>query len=179
MLYEALAQFAKANAPSFRTPGFEAYLGEARDYFNMRSRVATNPKEITQLSVIDDRTIRIIFRSQEVLNVTQISRSLRVFSMFLIDETHPLNFSNFVSGKRLFRMTASELTVDPENKSDCSDDVVTTQQMAVDSSLLLFKDIIKIMECSNADNEASKAIAKIDDTVKEYFRNRRINYANK
>ena len=73
--------------------GFESYLVEAKDNFNIRSRVATNPKEITELTVIDDKTIRIIFRSQEVLNLSQISRSLRVFSMYLIDETHPLNFS--------------------------------------------------------------------------------------
>ena len=172
MFYEAIAQFAKANAPSFRTPGFEAYLVEAKDYFNMRSRVATNPKKITKLFVIDDRTIRIIFRSQEVLNLSQISRSLRVFSMYLIDETHPLNFSDLVSGKRLFRMTASEFANDSEENTDLADaDELTSPSLENESNLLLLKKIIEIMEYSNVD--ARMTVAKINDTVKEYYKSRR------
>lgn len=108
MFYEVIAQFAKADAPSFRTPGYEEYLSEARDYFNMKSRVATNPKEITELHIIDEKTVRIILRSQDQLKISQVSRSLRVFSMYLIDESHSLNFSGLISGKRLFKMSASE-----------------------------------------------------------------------
>lgn len=114
--YEAIAQFAKADPPSFYTKGYEAYLQEAVKYFNIRSRVATNPKEITELKVEDDRTIRIVLKSQDRLNVTQVSRSLRVFSMYLINETHELNFSDLVSGKRLFRMTATEIAGENDPK---------------------------------------------------------------
>lgn len=116
--YEAIAQFAKADPPSFYSKGYEAYLQEAVKYFNIRSRVATNPKEITELTVEDDRTIRIVFNSQDRLNVSQVSRSLRVFSMYLIDETHELNFSDLVTGKRLFRMTASEIAGENAPKED-------------------------------------------------------------
>lgn len=114
--YEVIAQFAKADPPSFYTKGYEAYLKEAVKYFNIRSRIATNPKEITELKVEDDRTIRIVFISQDRLNISQVSRSLRVFSMYLIDETHELNFADLVSGKRLFRMTASEVASEDDPK---------------------------------------------------------------
>ena len=120
MFYEVIAQFAKADAPSFKTPGYEEYLSEARDYFNIKSRVATNPKEITELHVIDEKTVRIILRSHDQLKISQVSRSLRVFSMYLIDESHPLNFSELVSGKRLFKMAPIhhhfELSGWPETK---------------------------------------------------------------
>ena len=33
--YEVVAQFAKAGAPSFYTEGYESYLQEAKDYFNI------------------------------------------------------------------------------------------------------------------------------------------------
>lgn len=108
--YQVYASFAKAGAPPFSTQGYKTYLHQAKDYFNMRSRTATNAKEIVDLSIIDDETISITFTSQEDLNITQVSRSLRVFSMYLIDKSHQPNFSNLITGKRLFRMQASELS---------------------------------------------------------------------
>lgn len=174
MFYEAIAQFAKANAPSFNTPGYESYLYEAKDYFNMKSRVATNPKEITELTVIDDRTIRIIFRSQEVLNISQISRSLRVFSMYLIDETHPLNFSGLVSGKRLFRMTASEFANDSEDNTDLSEhDEVIEYPLTSGNDLSILKKIIDLMESSIHDNEAKQTVGKLEHIVNDFYENRR------
>ena len=38
--------------------------------------------------------------------------------MYLIDETHELNFSDLVTGKRLFRMTASEIAGENAPKED-------------------------------------------------------------
>lgn len=172
MFYKVIAQFAKANAPSFRTPGFEEHLVEAKDYFNIRSRVATNPKEITELTIIDDKTIRIIFRSQEILNISQISRSLRVFSMYLVDETHSLNFSNLISGKRLFRMSASEYASGSEENTSSSDENERGNNSSAESNLLLLKKIFEIMECSN-DVEARNAIAAVDTVVEDFFRKRR------
>lgn len=136
--YEVIAQFAKADAPSFYTEGYESYLVEAKDYFNIRSRVATNPKEITELHIIDDETIRIIFRSQDELNVAQVSRSLRVFSMYLIDKGHPLNFSSLVSGKRLFRMQASEFAVDNKVRKD--NEQISDEELLIQMSKLIFQE---------------------------------------
>nr|DAL68049.1 MAG TPA: hypothetical protein [Caudoviricetes sp.] len=135
MFYEVIAQFAKADAPSFKTPGYEEYLSEARDYFNIKSRVATNPKEITELHVIDEKTVRIILRSHDQLKISQVSRSLRVFSMYLIDESHPLNFSELVSGKRLFKMSASEFGSSedsglvPDEGENSEDDLLVLKTM--------------------------------------------------
>lgn len=116
--YEVIAQFAKADAPSFKTEGYEALLLEAKDYFNVKSRVASNPKKMTELNIVDDETIRIVFSSNDSLNIAQASRSLRVFIMYLLDETHPLNFSDLVCGKRLFRMSATECITSIGNKTN-------------------------------------------------------------
>lgn len=162
MFYEAIAQFAKADAPSFFTPGYEAYLNEAKDFFNMRSRVATNPKEITELQIVDDRTIRIIFRSHDKLNISQISRSLRVFSMYLIDETHPLNFSDLVSGKRLFRMTASEFA------SDTDTDIGLEENEATGDDLAVIKAMIMLLEDAKKSSKAHEYVVEIVKKLKEY-----------
>lgn len=162
MFYEAIAQFAKADAPSFFTPGYEAYLNEAKDFFNMRSRVATNPKEITELQIVDDRTIRIIFRSHDKLNISQISRSLRVFSMYLIDETHPLNFSDLVSGKRLFRMTASEFA------SDTDTDIGLKENEATGDDLAVIKAMIMLLEDAKKSSKAHEYVVEIVKKLKEY-----------
>ena len=92
--------------------------------------------------------------------------------MYLIDETHPLNFSDLVSGKRLFRMTASEFANDSEENTDLADaDELTSPSLENESNLLLLKKIIEIMEYSNVD--ARMTVAKINDTVKEYYKSRR------
>ena len=175
MFYEVIAQFAKADAPTFRSPGFEPYLMEAKDYFNMKSRVATNPKEITELTVIDDQTIRIVFRSQEILKISQASRSLRVFSMYLIDRTHPLNFSNLVIGKRLFRMSASEIRDISEEKPDMPDThELPAQNHEGMNKLNLLKEVIEILEKSENDVGANTAARKINEIVKNYCMEREI-----
>nr|DAW02810.1 MAG TPA: hypothetical protein [Caudoviricetes sp.] len=150
MFYEVIAQFAKADAPSFKTPGYEGYLSEARDYFNMRSRVATNPKEITELHVIDEKTVRIILRSQDQLKISQVSRSLRVFSMYLIDESHPLNFSELVSGKRLFKMSASEF-----GSGDDSDLVIDEGENSEDD-LQVLKTMISLLDDAKVNRRAKE-----------------------
>lgn len=162
MFYEVIAQFAKADAPSFKTPGYEAYLSEARDYFNMKSRVATNPKEITELNVIDEKTIRIILRSQDQLQVSQVSRSLRVFSMYLIDESHPLNFGELVSGKRLFRMSASEF-VSSTNTDLASDEIEKNED-----DLKILKSIILLLDDAKVNNKAQEVKCEILSVLAKY-----------
>lgn len=101
--------FAKAGAPSFYTCGYKELLLEAKDYFNTKSRTATNAKEINDLSIIDSETISVILYSKDKLNLNQVSRSLRLFSMYLTDKKHNINFSDSVTGKRIFRTNASEI----------------------------------------------------------------------
>lgn len=105
--YDVMAQFAKANAPSFKEEGYWELIEAAWKHFNTRSVVAANPKEITNIEMIDDYTLKISFWSTNELDLQQATRSLRVFSMYLIDEKHEVNFANLISGKRLFKMQAS------------------------------------------------------------------------
>lgn len=165
MYYEVIAQFAKAGAPSFYTPGYEAYLIKAKEYFNMRSRVATNPKEIIELSIVDAETIRIIFTSQMKLKLSQISRSLRVFSMFLVDETHkPLNFSSLVSGRRLFRMSGAVYTGKHTEQLPVSE---CEHEAGVDD-LLLLKQVINVLEASESNTAARDARNAIEKVLDDY-----------
>lgn len=170
MMYEVIAQFAKAGAPSFYTPGYEEYLSEAKDYFNIRSRVATNPKEITELGIVDDRTIRIVFRSHDRLRLEQISRSLRLFSRYLIDEAHPLNFANLISGKRLFRMHASEFATDePEAENDNGDmepDVEINRVCMIEKMCCLLQEM-------DGSLENTEAVRQIDEILENFFARRR------
>lgn len=152
--YEVVAQFAKAGAPSFYTKGYESYLQEAKDYFNIKSRVATNPKEITELSIVDKDTIRLIFRSQDTLNLNQASRSLRLFSMYLISEEHPLNFSHLVTGKRLFRMQVTEIISDDEESS--------TEEMSDDE---LFIRITKLLYREHETVEKRETINRLKEVL--------------
>lgn len=93
--------------------------------------------------------------------------------MYLIDETHPLNFSDLVSGKRLFKMSASEIANDSKENTDLSDDDELIDYSSTGSDLLLLKKIIEIIERSNSDNEAREAATKISNVVKEYDKKRR------
>lgn len=162
MFYELIVQFAKADAPSFKTPGYEEYLSEARDYFNMKSRVATNPKEITELHVIDDKTVRAILRSKDQLKISQVSRSLRVFSMYLIDESHPLNFSELVSGKRLFKMSASEFG------SDADSDLVPDEGENSEDDLLVLKTMISLLDDAKVNIRAKETKNEITELLVNY-----------
>lgn len=114
--YEVLAQPARADSPSFLSEGIPDLLQEGKEHFNKRSLLAANPKQITEIKIIDDLTVKITFWSESALNVGQVSRSLRVLSIFLIDRTRELNLSSMVLGSRLFKMTASFLGTKEESE---------------------------------------------------------------
>lgn len=106
--YVIYAQFAKAKAPTFETEGFKELLNEAKDNFNVSSLLSSNKKEITKLEFIDNKTFKIKLSSQNELNLNQVSRSLRLFTTFLIDDTKQMNFKHLITGKRLFYMKAEK-----------------------------------------------------------------------
>lgn len=136
--YQVIAQFARANPPSFYTEGYEKFLLEAKEHFNTKSRLAANPKEIIELSIIDSETIRIIFSSLDELQISQISRSLRVFSMYLIDEQHPINFSNLITSKRLFRMSASSYDNVDLEKANVDETEMSDDQLLITIAKLIY-----------------------------------------
>lgn len=177
MNYSVIAQFAKAGAPSFYTEGFEKYLSEAKDYFNTRSRLATNPKEIISLITVDEKTIRIIFRSHNKLKLEQVSRSLRVFSMYLIDETHPLNFSSLVSGKRLFRMKASELAsgeaVDVGLPNGNGGEDSNMEPDAEMNKLHILESMCILLQEMDRNSENMEAVREIDVILNKFLKRRK------
>ena len=161
--YEVLAQFAKANAPSFYTDGYSEFLDKAKDFFNMNSLTALNPKKITELEIIDKKTLKIVFQSKDKLNISQASRSLRLFSMYLIDETHPLNFRNLISGKRLFKMSTSEILPNANTKPALKVSVNTKNY-----DLKTVKYLIELLEDSGKSTRAKEYAALIKSTLEEY-----------
>lgn len=117
--YKVYAKFAKAGAPSLYTKGYKELFEDAKKHFNSRALVSTNPREIKELNILNEKTFEIIFESKSKLNINHISRSLRPFTSYLIDEKKSFNLRHLISGRRLFRMIGEETkekTMMQENK---------------------------------------------------------------
>ena len=82
--------------------------------------------------------------------------------MYLIDETHPLNFSDLVSGKRLFRMTASEFA------SDTDTDIGLEENEATGDDLAVIKAMIMLLEDAKKSSKAHEYVVEIVKKLKEY-----------
>lgn len=106
--YYVVAQPARAGSPSFYSEGIPELLDRGIEIFNMKSLVAKNPKFLSRIDILDDLTIKIYFKSTVKLKISQAARSLRVLSMFLVDEKNKPNLSQMVLGSRLFKMNAYE-----------------------------------------------------------------------
>ena len=96
--------------------------------------------------------------------------------MYLIDETHPLNFSSLISGKRLFRMHASEFASEEAEEvrlqngnggmdGDMEPDVEMNKLYLIEKMCLLLRE----MDRSSENIEAVREI----DTILESFLERR------
>ena len=165
--YQTLAQFAKANPPSFYTAGYEKLLMEAVEHFNMRSRLAANPKEILELSILDAGTLRLVFSSENRLNEPQISRSLRVFSMYLIREDAEPGFRHLVTGKRLFRMESSEL-----GAAEPAPQALDTLPPACDR-LRLAQRLLTLLLAAEGDAQAEACVRDIESILQKWEKSRR------
>jgi len=165
--YQTLAQFAKVNPPSFYTAGYEKLLMEAVEHFNMRSRLAANPKEILELRVLDAGTLKLVFASENRLNEPQISRSLRVFSMYLIREDAEPSFRHLVTGKRLFRMESSEIeAVEPAPKA------MDTPPPAC-NGLSMAHRLLTLLLADEDDVQAEACVREIEKILKKWEKSRR------
>lgn len=96
------------------------------------------------------------------LEVSQVSRSLRVFSMYLIDESHPLNFAELVSGKRLFRMSASEFG------SSTNTDFAPGEIENNDDDLKILKSIILLLDDAKVNSKAQEVKCEILNVLAKY-----------
>lgn len=106
--YSIIIQFAKANAPKFTD--IMALINNAIEVYNAKSLMAANPKQIVELNLKDDMTIEVILESTQELQEAMASKALRVFSSYLISDDVDGNLSNYITGKRLFKMMPSKLS---------------------------------------------------------------------
>ena len=111
--YKINMQFADPNAPDFDDATMTV-IDRAVSYYNERSLMARNPKQITKTAVADKRTLEIILESDSELPYP--GKALRIFSLFLIDPEIDGAFSQFVYGKNLLKMTSEEIVEEAETK---------------------------------------------------------------
>jgi|GEM_PF-2898795 len=172
--YQVIAMTAKADAPSLKEGKYEQLIREAADYFNSRSRAATNPKEILEAKVLDSKSLRIVFASRDTLNLAQASRSLRLFSMYLIDTSRPVNLSAYVAGKRLFRMEPRELDVAPEGLGTPEPvplDAVTLEPEPLVDGLALVGRLAGLLRETERDPAARAVAVKIEKIIVKWEEN--------
>lgn len=107
--YEIVVQFANPDAPSFDT--VFGQIEKAVATYNAKSRLAQNPKEILRYGITDGGlSLCIVLSSERELPEETAPRALRVFSLSLLSEELEGNFIPYLSGKRLFRMSAKCLS---------------------------------------------------------------------
>ena len=111
--YKISIQFADPSAPDFDDATMTV-INRAISYYNEKSRMARNPKQITKTMVIDKRTLEIILESDSELPYP--GKALRLFSLFLIDSEIDGAFSRFVYGKNLLKMISEEISEESETK---------------------------------------------------------------
>lgn len=113
--YRIDMQFAHPNAPQFTE--LKNIMEEAIKYFNTKSLIARNPKQIEQSEISPDgETFSIVLKSKAELPVP--AKSLRLLTVYLIDETRTNNLSYLIYGKQLFKMHALLINSNAENKID-------------------------------------------------------------
>ncbi len=156
--YEIIVQFANPDAPSF-----DAVFGQiekAVATYNAKSRLAQNPKEILTYRVADGgRSLRIVLRSERELPEETAPRALRVFSVCLLSEELEGNFVPYLSGKRLFRMSAKRLT-----SAECTGDSAEAARPAVqgvDGILLMQKVADALLKAAMGDRAAGAKVAAL------------------
>lgn len=111
--YVILAQHVKPGV-EFDEPYQKLLKEKVIPYFNSRSLMAKNPKEITSYSFSEDKlTLKILLESQEELPMP--SKALRILSTYLVNETM-IGEGNYLAGKALFKMSSEEYKEESLNK---------------------------------------------------------------
>ena len=110
--YSILIQFARSDAPPIAQ--HMAVIRHGVEYYNQRSRMALNPKQIISCELKDARTLEVVLESANRLQEATASKALRLLSQYLTSDTTPDNLSLFVSNRRLFKMSSSFLCADSD-----------------------------------------------------------------
>lgn len=105
--YSIIIQFAKPDAPKFSS--IMELIDNAIEVYNSKSLIAANPKQIVEKNLKDEITLEVVLESKQELQESMASKALRVFSSYLIDDETENNLSEYITGKRLFKMMPSKL----------------------------------------------------------------------
>ena len=82
-------------------------VGNAISYYNTKSLIAKNPKQISDYRYAEDsETLEILLQSEEKLPMP--SKALRLLSTYLVQKTC-IGENGYLAGKQLFKMTAVEI----------------------------------------------------------------------
>lgn len=129
--YKIAIQFAVANAPAFDQ--IMPVLKQSKDHYNSRSLIAKNPKKIIDMTCSDDaKTLWVVLQSEAELPYP--GKALRLFSGYLVDPNIEGNLSAYISGRQLFKMSASSYETESEGKQ--KDDTTDSLRIRAISLLL-------------------------------------------
>lgn len=103
--YSIIVQFASHDAPEFTQ--INDLIQDSVDYYNQKSRIATNPKQIIAQKIIDSHTIELILESKAELPYP--GKALQTFSRYLVDPNINGTLKEYIYGKQLFKMTSKEI----------------------------------------------------------------------
>lgn len=118
--YYIKVQFAKADAPSFFD--VQDQIEDGISFFNARSLIARNPKQIIRHSVsTDGSTLAIVLESSVELPVP--AKSLRVLTTYLISKDTPNDLSAYITGKQLFKMRVDDTLPAPISPCSVEEDI--------------------------------------------------------
>ncbi|MBQ2971661.1 MAG: hypothetical protein IJE16_03805 [Ruminococcus sp.] len=183
--YRINMQFANPNAPQFIE--LKKEMDEAIRYFNTKSLIARNPKEIEQYQISDDgETFTVVLKSKAKLPVP--AKALRLLTIYLIDDTKKNNLSHLIYGKQLFKMNAVSVDSNTTN-------IITTTSVSKEKdnvfSLSTPRDFLKCIRkdvCSENDFTQSGLLGLIqyklssttvDPDAMYYYNNKKQCYEGK
>ena len=177
--YSIIVQFARANAPSFNDPKVKQLIEDAVNYYNSKSLLAANRKQIVGKKILDDLNLEIILESTAELQTTTASKALRVFSMYLIDDNTPNNLKHLITGKRLLKTLPSRIeNYSPDNNIPTKDfnNTETTEEeillegiskIELDEVEMIHK-FTELLQQSRKSNKAKSYAIKINNILNNY-----------
>lgn len=146
--YRISIQFADPAAPDF-DESIMSVLERAVTHYNIKSRIAKNPKQIIKKQLIDSRTFELILQSESKLPLP--SKALRLFSAYLVDPSTDGALNQYIYGKQLFKMSSEQISEESENKVESNTEINALRIRAI--GLLL--------------NAPEDAVSKVLDILKE------------
>lgn len=150
--YEIKIQFVDPNA-DFSDPSTMEAIASAVTYYNQKSMIATNPKNIESFKLHDNSTLILILQSKTELPYP--GKALQTFSRFLIDPENEFSMQRFIRGNSIFKMSSKLIdTQAPHQSPNFADDSMATLKLKAISVILTIssekqqqlEEVVKLLE---------------------------------